>query len=153
MTTPAVIRGFTLWRPWLWCFTHAGKRIENRSWKPPATIIGGYLALHNGNKWDESAFLNMRQGEFGLAAKMVPDTIKHVAGQIEAVAYLSGYFRKGDMFEHEQESPYAFGPYCWRTPNVYRLDEPVPHRGAQGLWTLEDRALARIREQLPELGL
>ena len=56
------IRGLTLWRPWPWAFTHADKRVENRPRKPPAYMIGGYLALHSGKHFDHSALVAMQEG-------------------------------------------------------------------------------------------
>jgi hypothetical protein len=35
------------------------------------------------------------------------------------------------------DSEHANGPWCWLLRNVQRLPEPVPMRGAQGLWDAE----------------
>ncbi len=42
----------TLHRPWPWAIIHGSKRVENRSWAPPAWLIGQRLAIHAGKRWD-----------------------------------------------------------------------------------------------------
>ncbi len=44
----SALRCLTLWRPWPWLICHAGKRIENRTWPCPSSMLGGYLAIHAG---------------------------------------------------------------------------------------------------------
>lgn len=36
------------------------------------------------------------------------------------------------------------GPYCWVLDNVRRLPEPIPFRGAQGLWEFPDELLSTL---------
>lgn len=36
----------TLWRPWAWAIIHGPKRVENRTWKPPASFIGKRIGIH-----------------------------------------------------------------------------------------------------------
>ncbi len=51
------IRGLSLTRPWPWAFVNGPrelqKRVENRSKKPPAALVGHYVALHAAQSWDE----------------------------------------------------------------------------------------------------
>jgi len=42
------MRALTLWPEWIWCIDHLGKRVENRTWKPPEKFIGHRIALHAG---------------------------------------------------------------------------------------------------------
>lgn len=143
------IRGLTLHRPWPWCFTHCGdqgKRVENRKWSPPDWMIGGYIALHSGKKFDLDAAYRMLGGEFGEAAKSVPmEDRDHPDSVITAVAILT------DCYEYDEESAdcWAFGPFCWELPEILVLDHPVKCRGAQGLWTLTDRVFDEIAAQVP----
>jgi hypothetical protein len=154
------VRGLTLHRPWPWAFKHAGKRIENRSWAPPPSIIGGWLALHAGQRWDEESMFAMAAGDFGAAAKSVPQSeLAHPSGVIEMLALCTGYFelRKGaeqsalfDRAEAVAPEPFAFGPYCWRTSEIITLAVPVECRGAQGLWTLPPDVFDHVAAQIQE---
>jgi hypothetical protein len=42
------MKSLTLHPEWAHAVAHLGKRIENRSWKPPASIIGEHIAIHAG---------------------------------------------------------------------------------------------------------
>ena len=47
------MRALTLWRPWSDAIVFGPKRIENRTWVPPASMIGRYLAIHAGVRFDD----------------------------------------------------------------------------------------------------
>jgi len=38
----------TLWPEWAFAVAHLGKRIENRSWRPPKRHVGSRIAIHAG---------------------------------------------------------------------------------------------------------
>lgn len=141
------VRGLTLHRPWAWAFTNAGKRVENRSWPPPKPIIGGYLALHAGMKFDKDVAADMREGLYGAAACGVPDESSHPAGFIVALARLEGYHgvKKG-----QRDGTYELGPFVWRTPQVFALPTPIQCRGFQGLWKLGEPWHDALEAQLDE---
>lgn len=44
---------------------------------------------------------------------------------------------------------YTPGRFAWRTRNCRPLRPPVPTRGCQGLWTLDEHALAAIKASQP----
>ena len=46
----------TLWRPWSWALFH-GKTIENRTWAPPAWIVGKQIVIHAGKTYDKEGDL------------------------------------------------------------------------------------------------
>ena len=43
-----LIRGLTLTCPWGPAIAYWGKDVENRTWAPPQTMVGHYLAIHAG---------------------------------------------------------------------------------------------------------
>jgi hypothetical protein len=131
-----IIRGLTLIRPWAWAVAYAGKDIENRTWEPPAAMRGAFVAIHAGKKWDEDAALGI---ELDLGLR-VPDEEDHPSGVIVAVARLAGV-------QHEAGGNRWFcGPVGWQLRDVVRID-PVPCKGAQGLWTIPEPTLVLVRER------
>lgn len=76
----------------------------------------------------------------------------HVSAAIVAVARLAGCW-------HSQHSPPAeqqvwwSGPHGWALDDVRPLVEPVPCRGAMGLWTPPTDVLRRVLEQVGPLEL
>lgn len=131
----APIRGLTLIRPWGWAIAYARKDVENRTWSPPSGVVGGWLAIHSGQKYDQESAQWIAE-EIGRCD--VPCKDADPAGVIVAVARLAGVVT-------ESASDWFVGPYGWRLENVTRLPTPVPCTGAQGLWMLPPDVLAAVR--------
>lgn len=165
--TPENVRGLTLWRPWDWCFTHdvSGidrKDIENRGHRPPMALIGGYLALHAGLKYDYDR-APMIKRVLGVAD--IPTT-QH--SQIVAVTRLVGWVHvvasKGpkqgglsvlgasemnlDTLLEALQSPWLMGEFGWVVQDTLALRKPVGCRGAQGVWMLPPNVFDAVREQV-----
>jgi hypothetical protein len=129
-------RALTLWQPWAHAIANAAKRIENRKRKPPADLIGSRIAIHAGKTlrlWDvawinEQFGYDFRENEIPLMA-------------VVATARLDGYVTASS-------DPWFFGPFGWRLSEVIALPEPVPCKGALGLWKMpRDIALAVARQE------
>lgn len=130
------IKGLTLIRPWAWAILHAGKDVENRSWKPTANQlqVGDWLAIHAGMKWEQEEVFWM-EDMFGVK---VPHQDEHPKGVIVGlVRYVDCVTRSSSLW--------FFGPYGWRWDKVIVLSRPIPHKGAQGLWTLQPEAYERCK--------
>lgn len=127
------IRGLTLIRPWAWAIACAGKDVENRTWEPPRAMVGGWLAIHAGKKWDQDAADSIAN-TFGVE---VPGETEQPSGVIIAVARLAAVVR-------DSESPWFGGPVGWTLDQVVQLPTPVACRGAQGLWMLPESVLERV---------
>lgn len=144
------MKALTVHAPWGWAIAHRGKRIENRGWVPPVSLLGQRFAIHQGQRVDPDAAPWMAvQGliEWGD----VP--LVHARGTIVATAVLAGWYDDrsrsavmplGHLIGHVTESPWFFGPVGWLLHDVIALHEPIPHKGAQGLWTVNSAALERI---------
>lgn len=46
------MQALTLWQPWASAIAAGAKQIENRSWSPPARVMGQRILIHAGKKWD-----------------------------------------------------------------------------------------------------
>lgn len=129
------LRAVTLHRPWGYGIAYLDKRHENRNWKCPLDT-GDYLAIHNGQKWDEDGAEFIRQlNSSELIDNPTPEN--DLAGRIIAIAQFAGN-------ETESDSPWFFGEYGWKLENVIAI-EPVPCRGQQGLWTPSEEVLEQVR--------
>lgn len=160
--TPQLLRGLTLTHPWAWCIAHAGKDVENRSWRPERQggQIGMFLAIHGGAlpgpktgkreeaRMDLAAALRVagRTALVGVPALQQLDMGQPATGEerfmspgIVALARLAGVAT-------DSTSPWAAaGQQHWQLADVLALPEPIPHRGAQGLWTVEPDVLEQLR--------
>lgn len=136
-----MMRALTLWRPWPWAILHAGKRVENRGWKPPAWILGEPVALHAGKKLDLEALEDMRDGLYGESAMRAPD--EHPMGVVGVVRF-SGH-------STDSIDPWASpGAIAWHISEVIDLPEPIACRGEQGLWVLPQDIEAEVQRQLAD---
>lgn len=119
----------TVRQPWAWEMIHGDKRIENRTWP---TRYRGPLLIH-------AAVAPYRPTDpkyFGLvfgAAIGLVDVIDCVP--LADVA----------------DQPFACGPWCWVTADPRPLTQPVPCKGALGLWRLSVDLLPLIVPQPPKL--
>jgi len=157
------IRGLTLTHPWPWCIVNAGKDVENRTWHPSRQggRVGMFLAIHGGAvpgqntgkreeaRLDLAAALKMADltGQVAPEALLSYEMGVRVPGEdqffmpgIVAVAQLAA------VTQNSSSKWAARGQFHWLLADVTLLPEPVLHRGAQGLWTLEPGALADVRD-------
>lgn len=148
---------FTLWQPWAWAFCYAGKLIENRTWRPPESVMGQRIALHAGKTVSREDIENLAD-ETGLCPvgfKNVldfDDVVERgelVRGAVVATARLVGWFdsnacRFSILTKTEPEeifrSPWFCGPVGWLFQDVQVLESPVRIPGQQGLWELPEWA-------------
>lgn len=129
----------TLHRPWAWAIVHATKRVENRTWRPPTSIIGQRIAIHAGKKWDEDGWLFIAD-YFGFT--LTPEVRDEgIVGTARVTGYLTG-----SVFDPD---PWLFGPIGWVLDDVRALPMPIPVRGRQGLW----RVPPPIARQLVHHGM
>ena len=166
------MRALTVKAPWSWAIAHGGKDVENRTWQPPCWL--GPLAIHAGARsgWD-------RDGEYSPvvrrawntwartrsdAAELIggPTRNSHLIpfGAIVAVAEVNTCHYDGSCYlfpafddESGRCSAWAAGgQWHWHLANVRPLADPVPCKGALGLWHLSDEVEKAVRAQLGEDG-
>jgi hypothetical protein len=150
------VNSLTIKPPWSWAITHSTKRIENRGWQRP---FRGTLAIHAGKGWDEdgqdSPILRRAWQNAGQDLRaLMPNNSRIALGAVVAVADvvdICGAQMRSYIPSDCECGPWAArAQYHWRLDNVRALSEPVPCRGALGLWTLPDDVEAAVVAQLGE---
>lgn len=162
------------WCPPILSSAPGAKRCENRTWPLPSWAVGKPIALHSGARvagrcspggalrpfsaldlalcgvlamgeaaeWEEEA-----QGldAAGLAARLVPSAIV-------GVIVFSGCDQKQvtgwDVPDYVDDDGVVRPMWHWRIADVHPLAQPVPCRGALGLWSLPDDVRAAVRAQI-----
>ena len=135
------MKAITLTQPWASLVALQHKRYETRSWR---TFHRGPLAIHAAKGWeyDDRKFA-MEEHEAGR----LPDIYQLPLGAIVAVVEMAGCGRTEDIEDAMSElelrlGNFGFGRYAWKfASNVWVPDEPIPYRGAQGLWDFPDALL------------
>lgn len=159
ITSARPLRALTIIQPWAHLIVLGRKRVENRSWEPTARglRVGDYLAIHAGMRFDlaswEGAYETMPDDEAPELRALVESAVFSVPqragrelvatrvtyGAVVAVARLAAV-----EDEAPEDEAYWCGPWGWRLDEVVAI-EPVPCKGAQGLWTLPPEVLATVR--------
>ena len=157
------IRALTVRQPWASAIAFGDKRVENRSWP---TAYRGLLAIHAGASvdWDatEKAWPAAGLAPYVAGAPRKAWTASLPLGAVIAVAELAGCHddgtapcltplgRQGRLV---MCSPWAQRfQWHWQLADVRPLREPVPCRGALGLWRLPADVEKAVRAQLSEDG-
>jgi len=137
------MKALTLWRPWPAAIFYLGKDVENRTWPPPASIIGKRIAIHASKKEDKDALSWMLQtlkpGMKDTMRLLVLMESHDVKGAIVGTVVVDSWrnaFTAG--------SRWAVGPYCWMLKDPIVLAEPITCKGAQGLWNVPEPIVAEM---------
>ena len=115
------MRALTIRQPWASLIASGAKRLENRSWSPPADMIGQRIAIHAGQGWDGKR-----------AQELVGCDLRREdcpAGLVVCTAVI-------DSVVDHSEDPYWIGPLAWVLRDVEQATSP-PTRGKLGLWRMD----------------
>jgi hypothetical protein len=149
------VRGLTLWQPWASLVAIGAKKIETRSWP---TKYRGPVAIHaskSAREWrylltfkedPEVAAINAALSSAGLSLHM-----RLPLGSIVAVVDLTNCLETGGESPEWPEcafGDYSDGRYAWFLKNLRCLPEPIPCRGAQGLWTVPEDVAMMVTNML-----
>lgn len=142
----------TICQPYARLIVIGQKRVENRTWP---TRYRGPLLIHAGvnRAWmDESeAQAAQRFGE--------PLVFGAVVGRAELVGCVDITYVRQLMVDQAlcqssrwhwlPEHEHANGPWCWVLENVERFAVPVPMKGRQGLFDVDDALMAKAAVESP----
>lgn len=130
------MKALTICQPYAELIVRGTKRVENRTWP---TSYRGPLLIHAGKsrEWltDDGPNLDPRENYGIPLEQMTFGAFIGSASMIDCVKYsdvLDGKYR--DKYPWLTEHEHASGPWCWVMERMVRLANPVPWRGAQGLW-------------------
>lgn len=152
----------TLRPQWAGCILYAGKRVENRDWRPMPEELGegGWLVIHAGKhpggrpgpsgladaREDVAKMLNWVRSHRDYAAAARADLsfdrlVQHAGCIVAAVRVLD--------VDRQMLTPWdAENADHWRLRSVHVLPEPIPFNGRQRLWTLPREVAQEVRHQL-----
>jgi hypothetical protein len=152
------MKAITVRQPWAWAIMHGGKLIENRTglgmWQP---AVGRRVAIHAGKEWsrrgEESRLIALAYG--GARSYRPPRPTSPgivLAGVIGTVRVVDVHREHGGCCQPWGESSYApvGGPVRVDVVHLVLEDprscDPIPCRGALGLWTLPEDVQDELRE-------
>lgn len=131
------IKAITVQQPWAWCIAAGHKLIENRVW---ATTYRGPLAIHAGKTVDTASLDVVKNMlvELGVIPDLgtaAPHPHLKATGAVVAIVDLTGICT--DLMGCRCGVWAATGKKHWQLKNIHAFADPVPARGAQGLWDID----------------
>jgi hypothetical protein len=165
------LRALTLLRPWPIAIERAGKRCENRTRPPPAHLVGRFVALHAGKRYD--------RGEWPWPGDVQAPPERECPQGITSVARIVGFHRVDGplgsvaLSTHRCVDGRVYTNTCYLESSGHRCDarsrlamldrdpwwsgpvgilldevtpiEPVPCKGALGYWRVPAPETAIVR--------
>lgn len=146
----------TIWQPWASAIALGHKLVENRDWPPPPALLGQLIAIHAAKREpDIEDFVTVCR-RLGLPTMhcrpRTPGGIELMKridasfGKVIGVARVVDVVESAANLPHEQRRWFV-GRYGWVLGDVQLLDQPVPCRGLQKLWTLPDDVEQLVQAQ------
>lgn len=166
----------TLNQPWAFAITDLGKDVENRTWKPPARLLGQRFAIHAAERWSADGLIQMLcvARQLGLGSKIpglsreqftksaIVATVRMVGWCTEDELHLvekgggPGTFGglKGSTMWSElpveahvaSDSPWFGGPIAFLLADMRKLRTPLYCTGRQRFWKLTEQFEQKITE-------
>lgn len=135
------MRALTLRQPWAYCVTHLGKRVENRTTKPPKGLLGTRIAIHAGLVLDEDASPPVDPPDTMAAVR----EIALQRGCIVATACIVALSMSAEGLRSlGYDARWFTGPVGIVLDDVRVLRDPILCRGKQGYWQVPPEVEARI---------
>ena len=140
----------TLTQPWASLVSIGAKKVETRSWR---TGYRGPLAIHAAKGWTADDRALLWEPDFRRALEptgLVDYRVPHLhlpLGAIVATAHLVSCVRTEDDTVEATElafGNYSPGRWAWSLIRVHALPEPIPCKGALGLWAVPAEIAARV---------
>lgn len=125
------MKAITLWQPYASLIAWGEKQYETRPW---ATKYRGDIAIHAGKRNLGNSAPIWYEISMGHDLSEVP------TGAVVAVARLVNiYIMNTNMVATMSDKEiangnWAVGRYAWQLANIRTLIDPIPAKGAQGIW-------------------
>ena len=128
------MRAITIQQPWASLVALRAKRYETRSWN---THYRGPLAIHASATFSETQRRLARSGPFVAVCQLTA-----VFKTTDSSGQSAFEFARADLSNREEAfGDFSPGRFAWLLTNVIALENPIPARGALGLWEWNDEAL------------
>jgi activating signal cointegrator 1 len=148
------MKALSLTQPWAQLVVLGEKQFETRSWR---SGYRGLLAIHASKGFPARAkdLLNARQfaQSLGLFGINKPLPLGAIVGIVELTSCIDTSIARGRLTDKEV----AFGNWsperwAWQLKNPEMLN-PIPCKGALGLWEVPAEIEQQIYEQIPWVGV
>ena len=131
------MKAITISQPYASLISNGIKFVENRTWE---TKYRGEIAIHSGKGTQYMTHKQMRENSlpFGtiVAFAQVQACVRRDWPDSRLSMMLPPWCSVWKFLDHEHTE----GPWCWIIGDVRKLDDPIPAKGALGLWWWDETA-------------
>lgn len=136
------MKALTLWQPWAWLIAAGAKHYETRSW---ATNYRGLLAIHAAKRFTNAEVAAFNDFRLRFPAELHSYREPMALGAMLCIVKLTAIYHTEDVLPNLASSEKAFGNYApgraaWKLELIEVFPDPIPAKGAQGLWNWERSA-------------
>lgn len=135
------MKAISILQPWASALL-GPKDIENRSWYLPLQYLGVPLALHASKRQDIGEMLAFAR----VMVRAIPESVSEYTQMDYPYGAIIGVIAFSHCVE-ASDSPWFFGPVGWVKASVTPID-PIPCRGALGLWAVPEDIAEEIRRRV-----
>lgn len=148
------MKALSLTQPWATLVAVGEKKLETRSWP---TYYRGPLLIHASKGFPLGARTICHRAPFcyalARAGYLHPKELP--LGAIVGIVTLTGCTSTTDALEGISAEEHAFGDYgpgrfAWRLTEALRFNEPIPCKGALGLWKVPDEIARQLEARFGE---
>lgn len=151
------VLALTVHQPWAWSIVAGHKPVENRTWSPDRSLLGQFFMIHASQEIESRAIDLVRE----LTGAEEIGWLNPVAGTRLATGAIIGCARFVGVASHSDRilpelvskrrdeilaSRWFTGPIGWVFEDAVQFASPIPCRGQQYLWTVEQSVAAKCRE-------
>lgn len=146
------MKALSLLQPWASLVIVGAKRWETRSWRAPRWVISQTIAIHASKKFGEEERTQTLEPSFSGPLKAdglitlgdVPRGVILGTVRVQSCWEVEGI--RHELSETEREyGNYFDGRFAWELVDLRRLVQPIPARGALGLWPVPPEIEAEFR--------
>lgn len=145
---------------WAYAICQLGKRVENRTWRPPVRLIGRDLVIHagvalaGGVARDAVASVDrvarMALVDRGDDPAAAPASLERILAEIRGCrrSAFVAVVRLASFDRHERGPWCVPGQWHWRLDSVRVLTDPLTASGRLGLWNLSEYQAEEVDRRL-----
>jgi len=135
-----ILKAISIRRPWAWAILHAGKDIENWTWK---TNIRGTVAIHASQTMSRPSYERaLREIKKTKRRTKVPPYDAIVRGAVVGLVDVVG------CEKHTKSKWHVRNHYGFVLANSRTLRKPIPCNGRLNFWEVPNAIARRISRQL-----
>lgn len=142
------MKALTIRQPWAWLITHGPKRIENRSWHLPPSMVGQRIYIHAAKGMTQDEYFDAVETARSIARDLaeMPSTMPSfntlTRGAIVGAATLVRC-----LCEPSRTPFHVPGQHGFVLADVGHFERPIPCKGALGFWIPDAKTLCLLEEE------